>query len=129
MLKVIQASNCSIQYLLQYLVLSIDMSLDISIQHTLGRISEPILSKVVPVVSSTRGGHCIVYSAYYVVSLSWFCDHRACISLGERIGTDTGCAGCRQVERTVLMSRTHKEKPWLRKDYLVEILQLLIVPV
>ena len=32
---------------------------------------------------------------------SWFCDHRACISLGGRIGTDTRCAGCRPVERTV----------------------------
>ena len=34
------------------------------------------------------------------VSLSWFCDHRACISLAGRIGTDTGCAGCGRVERT-----------------------------
>ena len=30
-----------------------------------------------------------------------FCDHRACISLGRGIGTDTGCAGCRWVEITV----------------------------
>ena len=27
-----------------------------------------------------------------------FCDHRACISLGCRSSTDTGCAGCRRVE-------------------------------
>ena len=31
----------------------------------------------------------------------WFCDHRACISLGGRISTDTGGTGCRRVERTV----------------------------
>ena len=35
------------------------------------------------------------------ISVSWFCDRRACISLGGRIGTDTGCAACRRVERTV----------------------------
>ena len=35
------------------------------------------------------------------ISVSWFSDHRACISLGGRISTDTGCARCRPVERTV----------------------------
>ena len=35
------------------------------------------------------------------ISVSWFCDHRACISPGGRIGTDTGCTGCRRVERTI----------------------------
>ena len=35
------------------------------------------------------------------ISVSWFCDHRACISLGGRIGTNTECPGCRRVERTV----------------------------
>ena len=35
------------------------------------------------------------------ISVPWFCDHRACISLRGRIGTDTGSAGCRRVERTV----------------------------
>ena len=35
------------------------------------------------------------------ISVSWLCDHRAGISLGRRIGTDTVCAGCRWVERTV----------------------------
>ena len=29
-----------------------------------------------------------------------FCDHRACISLGGRIGAGTGGAGCRRVEST-----------------------------
>ena len=35
------------------------------------------------------------------ISVSWFCDHRACISLGGRIGADTRCAGSRRVKRTV----------------------------
>ena len=35
------------------------------------------------------------------ISVSSFCDYRAYISLGGRIGTDTGCAECRRVERTV----------------------------
>ena len=35
------------------------------------------------------------------ISVSWFYDHGACISLGGRTGTDTGCAGCRGVERGV----------------------------
>ena len=35
------------------------------------------------------------------ISVSWFCNHRTCICLGGRIGTDTGCAGCRWVERAV----------------------------
>ena len=35
------------------------------------------------------------------ISVLSFCDYRACISLGGRIGTDTGCAGCRRVEITV----------------------------
>ena len=45
--------------------------------------------------------HCIVYSAVVIllstrtalqcsVSVSWFCDRRACISLGGRIGADNG---------------------------------------
>ena len=37
---------------------------------------------------------------YAISAVSWFCDHRACISLG-RISADTGCAGCRRVGRTV----------------------------
>ena len=38
----------------------------------------------------------------FSISMSLFCDHSsACISLGGRISTDTGCAGCRRVERTV----------------------------
>ena len=28
-----------------------------------------------------------------IISVSWFCDHRACISSGGRVGTDTGRAG------------------------------------
>ena len=37
-----------------------------------------------------------------IIYVSWFCDHRAvCLHLRGRIGTDTGCAGCRRVERTV----------------------------
>ena len=35
------------------------------------------------------------------ISVSWFFDHRVCITLGGRIGTSTGCAGCRRVERAV----------------------------
>ena len=35
------------------------------------------------------------------ISVSWFCNHRTCISLGGRIGTYKGCAGCQRVERTV----------------------------
>ena len=34
--------------------------------------------------------------------MSWFCDHKARIL--RRIGTDTGCAECRRVER---MNNTH----------------------
>ena len=32
------------------------------------------------------------------ISVSWFCDHRACISLGGRIGTDTGTLGVLDVD-------------------------------
>ena len=39
--------------------------------------------------------------------MSKFCDYRACISLGWRISTDTGCAGWRRVERTVDVKNTH----------------------
>ena len=39
--------------------------------------------------------------------MSWFCDHRACISLGARTGTDTGCAGCRRVEERGFLWGTH----------------------
>ena len=35
------------------------------------------------------------------ISASSFCEHRACISLGGRIGTDTGCAACRRGESAV----------------------------
>ena len=35
------------------------------------------------------------------ISVSWFCDHRTCISVGGKNRTDTGCAACRPVERTV----------------------------
>ena len=35
------------------------------------------------------------------ISVSWFCNHRACISLGGRIGTETGCDGCSRVYTTV----------------------------
>ena len=50
--------------------------------------------------------HCNVYALLTTLqcsfSMSWFCDNRACISLGGGIGTGiTGCAGCRRVERTV----------------------------
>ena len=54
--------------------------------------------------------------ALLVVSLvSWFCDHRACISINRRknrhghwlcwmsTGRKTGCAGCRRVERLVVL--------------------------
>ena len=68
---------------------------------------------VVPVVSSAIARHCIVYSAYCIpirsiVSLCRvFFHHRACISLAGRIGTDSGCTGCRRVERkNLLMWRT-----------------------
>ena len=41
------------------------------------------------------GWHCIVYSLYCITM--WYlcvvvCDHRACISRGRTISTDTGCA-------------------------------------
>ena len=43
-----------------------------------------------------------VFASCTLISVSWFCDHTACNSLGGRIGTDAGCAGCRRrVERTV----------------------------
>ena len=56
--------------------------------------------------SFSPSSHCLLCLLYYnVVSLlcvSWFCDHRSCcIPLGGRIGTGTGCTGCRRVERTV----------------------------
>ena len=35
------------------------------------------------------------------ISVLWVCEHGACHSLGERIGTETGCDGCRRVQRTV----------------------------
>ena len=42
------------------------------------------------------------YNVLTALSLSSFCDHiRACISLGGRIRKDTGCAGCRRVQRTI----------------------------
>ena len=43
----------------------------------------------------------VLTALQFGISVSWFCDHRACISLGGRIGTDTRCAGCRRVETTV----------------------------
>ena len=30
--------------------------------------------------------------------MSWFCNHRVCIFLRGRAGTETACAGCRRVE-------------------------------
>ena len=63
---------------------------------------------VAPVVSSTTACHYVLSTLLVAlqcsISVSWFCDHRACISLliGGRTGTDTaGFAGCRRVERTV----------------------------
>ena len=38
---------------------------------------------------------------YNIVSVSCFCDHRTCMSLGGRISTDNGCAGCQRVKRMV----------------------------
>ena len=48
-----------------------------------------------------RSLHCLLCLLYYDASVSWICDHRACISLGGKIGTDTAGAGCRRVEITV----------------------------
>ena len=36
-------------------------------------------------------------------SVSCFCDRRACISLGGKIGTGNRCAGCRRVRENGLM--------------------------
>ena len=56
---------------------------------------------VVPVVPSNMAGHCIVTALQCRIYVSWFCNHKSClISRGGRIGTDTGCAACRRVERT-----------------------------
>ena len=47
-----------------------------------------------------------------------FCDLRGCIPLGGRIGTDTGCAGCPRVERTVYVKDTHTvptKKRWKKE--------------
>ena len=41
------------------------------------------------------------------ISVSWFCDHTACISLGGRIGTDGGCAECRRVAERFNVKNTH----------------------
>ena len=65
-----------------------------------------IIPEYVCVVSSTMACHCNAYSThcitmYQVVSLCRGFVTIACISLGRRIGTDTGCAKCRRVERTV----------------------------
>ena len=53
----------------------------------------------------------------FSISVSWFCHHRACISLGARIGTDTGCAGCRRVEERFNVKNTHTSStPSVRPD-------------
>ena len=46
---------------------------------------------------------CIVCTLLHcnVVYVSWFLEQRPCITLGGRIGADTGCAGYRRVEKTV----------------------------
>ena len=71
--------------------------------HLTGRIW--IASICMPYLSYPVRRHVIPLSTLLTlvcsISVSWFCDHRACISQGGRIGTDTGCAGCRRVERTV----------------------------
>ena len=59
-----------------------------------------------PYLSDPVRRHVIPLSSLYTtlvcsISVSWFCDYRAWTSLGGRISTDTGCAGCRRVERTV----------------------------
>ena len=51
-----------------------------------------------------RSFHCLLTTLVCSISVSWFCNDRACISLRVgrgRIGTDTGCSGCRRVARTV----------------------------
>ena len=51
--------------------------------------------------------NCLLCLLHYDVTvcgisvLPWFCDHRASIALGGGIGTHTGRAWCRRVERTV----------------------------
>ena len=57
-------------------------------------LSYPVRRHVIPVYTSLTSLVCCI-------SVSWFCDRGACIFLGGRIGTDTGCARCRLVERTV----------------------------
>ena len=46
--------------------------------------------------------YAIALSTAYCITMYYLCvvvcDHRACISLGGRIGTDTGCVGCRRVQ-------------------------------
>ena len=44
-----------------------------------------------------------MHCKYRGISVSWFRDHSASISQGRRVGTDTGCAGCRRVEKTVFI--------------------------
>ena len=44
------------------------------------------------------------------IYVSWCFDHRACISLGGRIGTGTGCAGRQGPEKTVYCEE-HKLNP------------------
>ena len=58
---------------------------------------------VAPVVSSTMAGHCIVTALQCSLSVSrgFVTTELVSTSLGGRIGTETGCAGCRRVKRTV----------------------------
>ena len=57
-------------------------------------LSDPVRRHVIPLST-------LLTTLVCSISVSWFCHHRACITLGGRIGTDTGCAACRRVERTV----------------------------
>ena len=57
-------------------------------------LSYPVRRHVIPLSTLRTTLICSIF-------VSWFYDHRACISLGGRTGTDTGRAGCRRVERTV----------------------------
>ena len=62
--------------------------------------------------------------------LSWFCDYRACISLGGRIDTDTGCAGCRRVCVFFTLNRSFYPSTFRKnthRQYIIIVLAVTII--
>ena len=63
--------------------------------------------------------------------LSFVFPYLQCISLGGRIGTDLGCAGCRRVERTVYQCEFHECSsltPHIVNYHLTPLLQSVLSP-